>query len=304
MSNQLDCCYLDQLGLEPLNGSFTNKHLTDIKLIQLWLHDKSSRFQKKASLLIKRFFDIVRKRLSEISLDDLQFYLDNLQHNYSNDGTRKNHVNAIKSLLKFGHKIGYLSIDLGKLITTPKVKNNLSERIVTPEKIIQMIALEPNLRNHLILKLLYATGIRNAELCGLKWRDVQVRSDNLTQINVYGKGNKTRSIVLPQSIAKELLNFRGNAHFDEPIFPSKKKKFGGHLDTTSVQRLVQAARLRAGIEENVVPHCFRHSHASHALEQGAPIHLVRDTLGHSSIKITAQYLHVRPGDTSARFLMD
>jgi hypothetical protein len=63
----------------------------------------------------------------------------------------------------------------------------------------------------------------------------------------------------------------------------------------------QAAK-RVGIAEAISPHWLRHSHASHALDHGAPIHLVQATLGHSSVATTSAYLHARPGDSSARFL--
>ena len=59
---------------------------------------------------------------------------------------------------------------------------------------------------------------------------------------------------------------------------------------------------RAGVDGNVSPHWLRHAHASHALERGAPVALVRDTLGHSSVSTTNGYLHARPNDSSARYL--
>jgi hypothetical protein len=65
---------------------------------------------------------------------------------------------------------------------------------------------------------------------------------------------------------------------------------------------VRAAAARAGIALPVSPHWFRHAHASHALDRGAPIHLVQATLGHTSITTTGRYLHARPQDSSSRFL--
>jgi hypothetical protein len=66
--------------------------------------------------------------------------------------------------------------------------------------------------------------------------------------------------------------------------------------------IIRRAALRAGVAEGVSPHWLRHAHASHALDHGAPIHLVQATLGHSSVATTSRYLHARPGDSSARFL--
>jgi site-specific recombinase XerD len=70
-----------------------------------------------------------------------------------------------------------------------------------------------------------------------------------------------------------------------------------------VLRIVKKAAARAGIKKPVSPHWMRHAHASHALERGAPIHLVQATLAHSSISTTGRYLHARPSDSSSRYLL-
>jgi len=66
--------------------------------------------------------------------------------------------------------------------------------------------------------------------------------------------------------------------------------------------IVKEAAKRAGIKKDVSPHFMRHSHATHALERGAPIHLVQAQLGHASLTTTSKYTHVRPDDTSSRYL--
>jgi hypothetical protein len=96
-----------------------------------------------------------------------------------------------------------------------------------------------------------------------------------------------------------LIGLRGAAGAEEPVFPSRS---GRALDRGRVRMIVRQAAKRAGVEGSVSPHWLRHSHASHALDHGAPIHLVQATLGHSSVATTSGYLHVRPGDSSARFL--
>jgi hypothetical protein len=70
-----------------------------------------------------------------------------------------------------------------------------------------------------------------------------------------------------------------------------------------VRAIVRRAAKNAGVADAVSPHWLRHAHTSHALDHGAPIHLVQATLGHSSVATTSNYLHVRPGDSSARFLV-
>jgi len=86
-----------------------------------------------------------------------------------------------------------------------------------------------------------------------------------------------------------------------PVFASRRG--GGHLHPTAVERVVWRAARRAGIEGKVSPHWLRHAHATHALDRGAPIHLVQATLGHASVATTGRYLHARPTDSSARYLV-
>ncbi len=86
---------------------------------------------------------------------------------------------------------------------------------------------------------------------------------------------------------------------DAPVFRSRK---GGALSSSAVYRIVRQAAERTGLPAGVSPHWLRHAHASHALDRGAPIHLVQATLGHASVATTGRYLHARPNDSSARYL--
>ncbi len=149
--------------------------------------------------------------------------------------------------------------------------------------------------------LLYASGIRVSEVCGLSWRDLQAKGDS-GQITVFGKGGVTRAIPLPLSVWKLLQGLREDAALSDPVFPSRKAKNGGRLRPLAILRIVRRAAIRGGIHLPVSPHWLRHAHASHALDRGAPIHLVQTTLGHASITTTGRYLHARPEDSSSRFL--
>ena len=103
---------------------------------------------------------------------------------------------------------------------------------------------------------------------------------------------------LPETTWRSLMDLKGDALTDAPVFPSKS---GKPLDRSRVLRIVKDA-VRAGVNPNATTHWLRHAHASHALDRGAPIHLVEATLGHASIAATSRYLHARPGDSSARFI--
>jgi len=77
---------------------------------------------------------------------------------------------------------------------------------------------------------------------------------------------------------------------------------GGHLHPSQVWRIVEKSAGRAGIKKAVSPHWFRHAHASHALDRGAKISLVKKTLSHSSIQTTGRYLHAKPDESSSTYL--
>jgi integrase/recombinase XerD len=271
--------------------------IDDRQMVAMWLHGRSVHTQRAYAADVTAFLEGAGKPLQSITLKDLQQFDESQRH--LAPASRYRTLSAVKSLLAFAHRIGYLTMDVGRVLRLPAGRNRLAERILNEADVHRMLSLEPDQRNRMILILLYASGIRVSELCELRWRDLQP-SGASGQVTVLGKGSKTRSIPLPGSVWTRLLETRGEAEAGEPVFKSRKK--GAALTPQGVSAVVRAAARRAGIEGNVSPHWLRHAHASHALDRGAPIHLVQATLGHASITTTGRYLHARPSDGSSRFL--
>jgi len=284
-------------SLEPLADA--PRASSDDQLLEIWLHGRSSHTQRAYRADIERFRLRAGKPLRQVTLLDLQQFADQLSN--LAPSSRYRTLSALKSLLAFGHRIGYLPFDVGRALRLPAVRNRLAERILPEADLHRILSLEPNPRNRTILTLLYASGVRVSELCALCWRDLQPNGDG-GQITVLGKGGVTRAIQIPASVWKLVTGLREDAGLGNPIFRSRKGKYGGQLRPLAVLRVVRKAAERAGVELAVSPHWFRHAHASHALDRGAPIHLVQATLGHASITTTGRYLHARPNDSSSRFL--
>ena len=273
---------------------------SDDQLLEVWLHGRSVHTQRAYRTDLERFRTGAGKPFRQITLADLQRFADSLRA--LAPASRYRALSAVKSLLAFGHRIGYLPFDVGRALRLPAIRNRLAERILPEADMHRILSLEPNQRNRAILTLLYASGVRVSELCELSWRDLQPHGDG-GQITVFGKGNVTRAIQIPASVWKLVTGVRtSNAGADDPVFRSRKARGGGRVRPVAVLRMVRKAAARAGIEAPVSPHWFRHAHASHALDRGAPIHLVQATLGHASITTTGRYLHARPKDSSGRFL--
>ncbi|CCQ65032.1 Integrase [Crocosphaera watsonii WH 0402] len=267
------------------------------RLLAMWLDGHSAHTVDSYRRAVGRFLDYVNKPLHLVTLADLQLWRASL--NDLAPSSVATVLAAVKSLLSFGYQLGVLPTNVGTAIKTPKVKDTLNERILSESEVTTLITLEPSERNRVMLRLLYAGGLRVSELCALKWRDLKPRHQ-LGQVTVFGKGGKTRTVLLPQGVWEELCQLKGSSLPNDAVFRSRQG--GGHLDRSQVYRIVKAAAKRASIEGNVSPHWLRHAHASHSLDRGAPLHLVQATLGHSSVATTERYLHARPNDSSAMYL--
>jgi site-specific recombinase XerD len=145
---------------------------------------------------------------------------------------------------------------------------------------------------------MYASGARISELCKLRWIDMGQPG----RLSLFGKGSKTRTLVIPQRILDEVLALRPlGVPLTAPVFTSKRRP-GVQLNVRDAREIVYRARHKASLDRKASPHWLRHSHATHALDHGAPIHLVQQTLGHANISTTSVYLHVRPNQGSATYL--
>ncbi len=151
--------------------------------------------------------------------------------------TQARRLSAVKSLLSFGHKTGYLAVNVGAAVRLPKVKGTLAERILAMDAVLHMLALERNPRNKALLRVLYLGGLRTSEACGLRVRNLQPNGD-AGQVTVFGKGGKTRVVLLKASIWTDLARLRG-ADPDGAVFRSREGD--GTLDPSQVHRIVKRA---------------------------------------------------------------
>ncbi len=268
----------------------------DSRVVALWLHGRPAETQRAYRREADRFRMFVSKPLAAVTLGDVQGYTDTLLDLAPSSQGRA--LGAVKSLLAFAHRLGYLPFDVGRAVRVPSRRDGLAQRILSEAEVHRLLTLEPDPRNYVLLRFLYASGVRVSEAVGVRWEDMTTRDEG-GQVTVYGKGGKTRHILLPPPIWRELLVLRGDALSVAPLFRSQR---GGHLHPSQVLRIVKAAARRAGLSGAESPHWLRHAHASHALDRGAPIHLVQATLGHSSVATTGRYTHARPTDSSARYL--
>ena len=258
----------------------------DEQVIAMWLRKKSEQTQVNYRRDVARLFRVIGgKRIADVTLRDLHTFDEHLEREGLMVSSRVRTVSTIRSLLTFSAKIGYTRFNVGLAFEAEKVDRNLAEKLISVEQVMAILALEPVRRNKVLLRLLYATGIRVSEAAGLKWKHATAREDR-GQITVFGKGGKFRSIPVPKTTWEMLLSLRGDAGDDDLVF---------RIGRNQIWAVVKQAGIRADVPQ-AHPHILRHAHASHAMDRGCVVTLVQATLGHSSVSTTSMYVHARPGD--------
>lgn len=299
----------------PLGKMNTTNHsgvTTDHELVELWLLSKdSTRTRTEYRREHVRFSSLVGVvPLAELNFKHLMTFKEKLNTYKQNNGkplsasTVARAITALKSLLNFAQQVGYTTNNIGEILKAPSVTSHLAERILTENEVAQLFAHAGSLRNNLMLRLLYSTGLRVSELVALQWSDLTFKSSAAVVRVNRGKGNKSRSVIIPEQLGQELLKLRSKAPADAPIFVSRSRSADGtrFLSAVQVNRIIKDSAKRAGLEQKVSAHFFRHSHASHSLERGASLALVAQTLGHSNVATTSAYLHAMPNTSSSTYL--
>lgn len=271
----------------------------DEDLVELWVRRKGSpqtrRAYRREGGLFLAFLASVGASLGSATVRDVQDWADALE---GKPATRARHVSAIRSLLRFAHRTGYIPFNVGEVVDVPKTPNDLAERVLSEVDVARLFEAAEG-QFLALLRLFYYSGARLSEATGLCWRHVHEGPNGTCTLTVHGKGGKTRHVLLPPVAAQQLLGLRADAGPDEYVFRTRS---GRPLHPSNVQKTLTNLRKKAGIAKAVSPHWLRHACASHALARGANVAVVRDTLGHANLATTSKYLHARPGDSAGLYL--
>jgi integrase/recombinase XerD len=229
--------------------------------------------------------------LASLRLEDLYAFEDTLLG--LAPSSRRRIVASVKSLLGFAVRLGYLAFNVGAAWKEPS-DHHLTFRFLEESSYRTMVDSEPDARNRTLLRFLYATGARLAEACAVRWADISPRDGGRFQVLLHGKGSHERVVLLPADLWPHVSALRGGRGAEDAVFYSRKH---GPLSERQARRIVTLAAARVGFLAS--PHWLRHSHATHALEAGVPVHVVQATLGHARLDTTGRYLHARPTQSSA-----
>jgi integrase/recombinase XerC len=240
--------------------------------------------------------------ISQLELIHLRSWLANQQVKGGARTTLSRRAVSVRLFTKWAVKNKYLAKDVAATLATPKGHRTLPEVLEIADAKVAMDSLATraaeeetpiSLRDVAMVEMLYASGARVAELCGLDLGDIDY--DRQT-IRVLGKGNKERTIPLGNPAMRALNAYLKDARDSLKNAQSANAVFlgarGKRIDQRTVRTVVYKALQAIEGIERMGPHALRHSAATHLLEGGADLRTVQEILGHASLATTQIYTHV------------
>ncbi|MEH3157321.1 MAG: tyrosine recombinase XerC [Gordonia paraffinivorans] len=239
--------------------------------------------------------------VADIDLDLLRAWLAQSTRRGSARTTVARHVSSAKTFCAWAVREGVLASDPSLRLQAPKAHRTLPP-VLTADQAAAAASRGPadpdgdpalTHRDAAIVEVLYGTGIRVGELCGLDLDDVD---DERRVLRVIGKGDKERSVPFGAPAGRALDSWRRRGRPRLAVADSGRALFlgarGKRLDQRAARRVVHAAVAAVDGAPDIGPHGLRHSAATHLLEGGADLRVVQELLGHSSLATTQLYTHV------------
>lgn len=234
-----------------------------------------------------------------ITYENLQEYIYQLSKNKISERSQARAISSIKAFFKFLLEDDYRTDNPATLLEGPKLglylPDTLSEEDIN--RIITCIDNSTDIgkRNKCILEVLYGCGLRVSELIDLKISNINFKE---SYIMVEGKGEKTRLVPLANTTAEFITSYihtvrnktKINKKYEDTLFINSR---GTNMSRVIVFIIIKELTQKAGISKSISPHTFRHSFATHLLQNGADLRFIQEMLGHSSITTTQVYTHLK-----------
>lgn len=238
--------------------------------------------------------------LADFTLQELRAWLAHSANNGLSRATLARRTASVRVFSTWATRHGHLATDVAARLVTPKVNRELPTVLRADQAEAMVTSTADNtahddpiaLRDIAIIEMLWATGMRVAELCSLNLGSIDRAGRSA---RVIGKGNKERVVPFGKAAAEALQHWENTGRpkllkkTTEALFLGAR---GGRIDPRQVRRIVEEAATNAGVAAHISPHSLRHTAATHLLEGGADLRVVQEMLGHSSLQTTQIYTHV------------
>lgn len=235
----------------------------------------------------------------EITYENIQEYLFQLSKEKFSERTQARWISSIKAFFKYLLDDEVRPDNPASLLEGPKLGLYLPDTLSLEEveKILSAIDISTALgtRNQCMIEVLYGCGLRVSELITLKISNINFKE---LYLKVDGKGNKTRFVPLAEYTAKLIQQYMTDVRMNAPINRKHEDTLflnsrGAGMSRIIVFIIIKELTEKAGIRKKISPHTFRHSFATHLLQNGADLRYIQEMLGHSSITTTEIYTHLK-----------
>ena len=233
-----------------------------------------------------------------ISYEHLQEFLYQVSKNNYSERTQARWISSIKGFFSFLLEDELCEDNPSALLEMPKLGLYLPDTLSLEEIEKLISATEENTdlakRNRCMIEVLYGCGLRVSELTELQISNINFKENYL---KIQGKGDKVRFVPLADYTADFIKNYINNIRNKQKINPKYSdilflNSRGVQISRQMVFLIIKEIVRKAGIQKNISPHTFRHSFATHLLQNGADLRFIQEMLGHSSITTTEIYTHL------------
>ena len=231
-----------------------------------------------------------------ISRDIVNSYMKYLYDKNISKSSISRKLSSLRSFYNYLYKNNIVSKNYFENVKNPKKDSGLPKLVkeIDIDKMFEVPDTRRPLgqRNLLIIRMLYATGIRVSELVNIKLNDIDI---NDRTIRILGKGNKERIVVFGNNTREILILYLGDGRYklnsmdNDYLFLNKD---GNKLSDRYVRKIIDDIIIKASIQAHVSPHMLRHTFATGMLNNGADLVSVKELLGHESLNTTSIYTHV------------
>lgn len=244
-------------------------------------------------------FDLENTGPFEITYENIQEYLFQLSKKKFSERSQARWISSIKSFFKYLVEDEFRTDNPTTLLEGPKLGLYLPDTLSFEDvnRIIAVINNDTDLgrRNHCMVEVLYGCGLRVSELIDLKISNINFKESYL---KVEGKGDKSRFVPMASFTSKLIKDYirdirskyKINKKCEDILFLNSR---GSAMSRVIVFIIIKELTEKAGINKKISPHTFRHSFATHLLQNGADLRYIQEMLGHSSITTTEIYTHLK-----------
>ena len=245
---------------------------------------------------ILEFNDFMKGKILEISKEDVNDYLNYMYEMNASKSTISRKLSSLRTFYNYLVSNGIVSTNYFSLVKNPRKDKSLP-RYVNDSDIDKMFMIPDTRkpigqRNLVIIRMLYATGVRVSELVNIKIKDINISERT---IRILGKGSKERIVIFGINTSRELKKYLDDGRRKLDVRNSEYlflNKDGNRLSDRYVRKIIDDIIVKASISMHVSPHMLRHTFATEMLNNGADLVSVKDLLGHESLNTTSIYTHV------------